>query len=314
MANQMKDAELRELLKTVESEISTALASEAGRLSKAIPGDKEPDGDEGMPPSDDGGGAAPGGDESVAVPPASEGSAVDPGASSAAPGEAPGEDGGGPGDGSPAEGDDGGPGGEDPAADQGGDMEALKGEYLKLGQEDPEALKAHYLACVEALQSIMGQDQGAGAAPRPPAMKAEVDGATKGRLDAVEPTGKDMGEGSVDGHGRLAAVAVKSEKMKGGNGGPVIKSENAEIASLKKNQDLLILALDKFLGAPLRKAVTGVHTLSGGKQVVVSTRKEAKSILSEKIIAGSLKKSDRERAIAFTVGHLDLEDIKDLLA
>lgn len=318
MANQMKDAQLRALLKTVEAEIGAALKSEAGRLAKAAPGE-EPDGDEGSapsaPPDGDGDeGSAP----AASPPPAAEGSAADPGASSASPGEAPADAGGGEA-----------PGG-DPAADGGGDMEALKGEYMKLGQEDPEALKAHYLACVEALQAVMGggADGGGapggeappapGGAPAPEAPPAPAAGppAMKGELSAVAPKGQ-IGNGKD----RLAAVQVaKKAELPGPPNGedPTKKNEalTAEVEQLRKNQEQLVNAFDKFLGSPLRKAVTGVHSVGGdGKETNKTfTRETAKAALSAKIQTGTLKKSDRERAIAFTVGNLQIEDIKDLLA
>jgi hypothetical protein len=297
MATQIKDAELRALLKNVEDEIGAALKGEAGKLSKA---DGEPDGDETPPPE----GSADGGEAPAASPPppAAEGSAEDPGASSAAPGGAPGEA-------SPGAA----PGG-DPAADGGGDMEALKGEYMKLGQEDPEALKAHYLACVEALQAVMGGQGGApggdpagaggappagpeasapGGAPPPPAMKNE--------LASTAPKGK-IGTGTD----RLAAVSTKKAELPGPPSGedPTKKNEaklQAEITDLRKGQELLLGAVDKLLGSPLRKAVTGIHSMGDGKGGTKTfTRDEAKAALSAKITTGALKKSDRERAIAFS--------------
>ena len=306
MANQMKDAQLRALLKTVEAEVGAALKSEGARLAKA----GEPDGDEPpLPP--EGEGSAP----AASPPPAAEGSAIDPGASAAAPGEAPADAG--PPEGSAPGGEPAAPGGEpDPAAEAGGgDMEALKGEYMKLGQEDPEALKAHYLACVEALQSIMGGGEGSPPGPGgeasppapegPPAMKAE--------LSAVAPT--NLGNGSD----HLAAVAPKGEVGTGTDhlaAVAVKKNEalEAEVVELRKNQDQLINAFDKFLGSPLRKAITGVHTTSGSQEPKTFTRETAKAALNQKIMAGKLQKSDRERAIAFCVGNINLDDIKDLLA
>lgn len=290
-------------------------------LTKA--GEEDLEGDEGSaPPYDDGG--APGGESPAASPPpAAEGSAEDPGASSAPPGGAPGED-------SPGEA----PGG-DPAADGGDDLEALKAEYMQLGQEDPEALKAHYLACVEALQAVMGGggDEGPpGGAPPPeggpggpppgpggppPAMKMELGSIAPGknttagtdRLGAVSPTQ------ATAGTDRLAAVSVaKKAELPGPPNGedPTKKSErDKEITDLKKGQELLLNAVDLLLGRPLRKAVTGVPATSNAPKTL--SREEAKSVLSEKIKTGSLKKSDRERAIAFTVGNLNLQEIQDLL-
>ncbi len=61
--------------------------------------------------------------------------------------------------------------------------------------------------------------------------------------------------------------------------------------------------------------MTGVSRIGGdGKEQKTVSRDEAKAILSSKIVAGSLKKSDRERAIAFSVGNVNIGDIQDLLA
>lgn len=309
MSTKMKDSELKALLKSVEAEIGAALASEASRLSKAI-GD-EPEGDEGSAAPEH---SEPDGDEADAVPPPpdSEGSlgghkeSAEESHEESAPGP---ETSVGP---ETAE------GGE-------GDPEALKAEYIQLGQENPEALKAHYLACVEALQTIMGGGEqsappGAPAGPGPEASAPGPVGpgpggppiAQKMELGSIAPTsggsGKDRlvevaPKGQIGaGKDRLAEVAVKSEMQ-------------AELDTLRKNQDMLVNALDKFLGHPLRKAVVGVGSVTAGGQPAKNfTRDEAKAALNAKLQNGSLKKSDRERVIAFTVGNINVDDIRDLLA
>ena len=272
----MKDEELRALLANVESEIGGLIRAERlnkaeGELPEETPGEESP-----PPPAAEGSAQAP------------EGEAPMEAAPEGAPAEAPQEPG--------MEGQEG----------QEGEVD-LKSEYLKLGQEDPEALKEHYLACVEALQEIMGQGQGQGQAP---------EGAPE---QGAPPAGPEMGAPAMK--AELAATAVTSidkgkDKLKANEVTSIGKSEaeyGRKIKEIEGVQGQLIKAMDKFLGHPLRKAVTTTAGKPGSEaEAVEPTRNEIMAKLSEKAQT-TLKKSDRERINKFATKMIGYEDIKDLL-
>lgn len=283
----LKDSELKALLAEVEQEIGGLIRAEG--LSKG----------EGSPPIEE---STPG-EASPGVAPGAEGSAASPEASAVPPGEAPGDI-------SPAM------GGEEAPVDgaaPGQEQEVdLKSEYLKLGQEDPEALKEHYLACVEALQQILGQGQGQpGAEAAPPA----------GPPAGAAPAGPPMGEPGM-GKMELGAIAptkvdVGKDHLKANEVTSIGKSEDyeAKIAALESTQGQLIKAFDKFLGYPLRKAVTSIATAGkpgDAAEVASLSRTEVMAKLSEKAKT-NLKKSDRERINKYATRLLNFDDIKDLL-
>lgn len=185
----LKDSEIKAILAEVSASLTAAKKSEVAKLSKAVEGE-EPDGDEApasspeasdsapAPEASEGAGGPPAGD---VPPPAAPDASASPDAS-AAPASAT-MDGSAP---------------QDPAA-QGAegpvDPQQLAQEYSAL---DDESLKAHYMACKQAVFARMEQSQGgapgadaaAGAPPAgpeasaggpppaegsmpPPAMKAE---------------------------------------------------------------------------------------------------------------------------------------------
>lgn len=288
----IKESELRALLAEVEQEIGGLLKTEQTKLAKAASDMPE------ETPGEDHAGSPP----ASAPPPSAEGSAATSGEDPGNPAESPGTETA-PEASSPAP-EAAGP--EAPAApgQEGGDEESLKAEYIKLGQEDPEALKAHYLACAEALQSIMGSQEGsAPASPEasspPPAESAPMAPAAKMELADIAP------DKLGDGKDRLADIApgtMKSEK-------------DERIDSLEKSLESVVGALDKFLGSPLRKAVTSVAAVAKPGEVQDGktwTRIEAMKALGEKA-KGNLKKSDRERINQFAVQAIGIDQIKDLL-
>lgn len=184
----LKDSEIKAILAEVSASLTAAKKSEVAKLSKAVEGE-EPDGDEPQasspeasdsapaPEASEGAGGPPAGD--VPPPAAPDASAAPDAASATMDGSAP------PADAS-----------ADPAAAQGPvDPQQLAQEYSAL---DDESLKAHYMACKQAVFARMEQSQGgapgadaaAGAPPAgpeasaggpppaegsvpPPAMKAE---------------------------------------------------------------------------------------------------------------------------------------------
>jgi hypothetical protein len=101
-------------------------------------------------------------------------------------------------------------------------------------------------------------------------------------------------------------------------GGTVAKSElnaaESKIAELTAQVEGLAKAVEAALSRPQRRAVTSVSFL--GKSEVGDkepTREEIKERLSEVAKSPTLKKSDRERIISYTVGNIGYEQIKDLL-
>jgi hypothetical protein len=179
-----------------------------------------------------------------------------------------------------------------------------------LWQEDPEQLKKLYLACVEVLQEGMGQGQGAGPEQGAPPQ------------EAAPPAGPEMGAPAMK--AELAATAVTSidkgtDKLKANEVSSLGKSEaeyGKKIKEIEGVQEQLVKALDKFLGHPLRKAVTSVNAIGkpgSETEVVEPTRTEIMAKLSQKAQTEGLKKSDRERINKFATRQLGFEDIKDLL-
>src|SRR6185436_7072793 len=311
MANNEKINEnvLDQLLVEVTNEISDYLRKDEADLRKAA-------GDEGPSPSDEEseGSSGPAAPAESAAPPMDEASAPTE-ASAPAPEAAP--------EMAPE-------GSADPMAAQGDQaiepapsVEALMAEYQKL---DPEALRMHYLAAKQALMAAMGAGQpepsapmapeaSAPAAPAPMAPEASAPPmAMKGEMSA----GKDMGDLSDGANGGEMTAGSKLGKSE----------KDAEIedlrAKLAKNEEQ-ILELAMRLTAPLRKSVKGISelpfiTTEGGSVTKTSveglSKPEIIAKLREKSRDGSLKKSDREKINAFTLGDttVTVKDLEHLLA
>lgn len=300
----MKDSELKNILKEVEDTFAKMVSDEQAKLSKAV-GD-----DEGV---DEGGGAE------ASAGPAPEASAEEAGAPEGAPVEA--SAGGAPAPEASAPGPEAAP--ADPAADVGGpgqvpDLEALKAEYVKVGQADPEALKAHFMAAKAAVFELMGGDQGAGpdagapapdagaggpppeasaAAAPPPALKAEVPASMK----------KVPANGGLKEQAPAVPDAIKKS----------LSEKDAQIGDLSKQVELLTKAVELSIsgGQPQRKAVTGLDYLkkSENEPKKAATPESIKAAISKAVRGGKLTKSQRDSLFSYTLGNTTFDEIKGLL-
>lgn len=300
MTIKINDNKVKAVLAEVEAELGSLLKAETARLAKASeesPGES----DEGSSPASPPGPASPSPDASA--------SPVDASASPDAPPAGPDAP---PADGAPM----------DPAADQGPlDPEALMAEYAKL---PPEELQVHLMAVKAALAQVTGQDPDAGgpgmpppaspsappmppASPSPaPAMKAEVTG--------------DMGSRPANGGTQSAAVpdAIKAEQKLAGEALAKAQSNVKELQAKFEDQDkqieALVKAVDLALGQPMRKAVTGLSYVPRVPESKDAPSKaEVSAKLSELTRSHKLSKSEGERVIAFSMGHIGYDQIKDLL-
>jgi hypothetical protein len=136
---------------------------------------------------------------------------------------------------------------------------------------------------------------------------------------AEAPTG-DMGSRPANGGTQRAAVpdAVKSEKP--AEGAPLAKGEDrikeleAQIADQNEQITGLVKAVKLVMEKPLRKAVTGMPFSPKGPEAgKPMTKAEANAKLNELSRSGKLSKAEGERVIAFTLGHINIEQIQDLL-
>lgn len=230
-----------------------------------------PDASAGAPPPD--ASAAPGG----APPPGPDASAGPP------PGAAPGDPA------APA-----GPGAGDPP-----DVAALAQEYMKVGSEEGvDALKAHFLACKQALEQMLGAGAGA---PSPDA-SASAPPPDASASAGAPPMGK---------------AEMKPSPGSGGKSMPIAKSEADDFNT---KIDLLTKAVT-LLTTPQRKAVTNLADLQyvdrsasqGQAKDEPMTRDRAKKILSEKARAGKLSKSESELVTSFALNKVDVEKVAHLL-
>lgn len=332
------DDQLNAIVAEVGAELNKALDVEKQKLSKAVATDEDPS-------ASPAAAASPEASSPAAPPPmAAEGSAASPEASAAMPGEAPGE--------MPPQEE---TLGEMPGAgaEAGGapSPEELQAAYSQLSDED---LKAHYMALKSAMfertagaggdpaaagappaDAGMGAPPPEAAPPGPEMGKAEVDGASKGPLDAIAPGKAGAGEDHLTptqptkagkGEDRLASTAVTKNQLpeSPGNGGDALaaaKKHEDEIADLKKRLDetekmagKLANVVSTVLGAPIRKAVTSVADLPGykGPEKELS-RDEIKVKLAEKSKSPKLQKSDRDAINRYWLGVGEVKEIAHLL-
>lgn len=310
----IKDSQLKAIMAEVEAEIGALLKAEHAILAKAAD-------DSADEPSDEGS-AAPAGPADASADMGSapaEGSAPGPEASaSPAPemGMAP--------EGSPApemapEG--------DPAAEAGPvDPEALKAEYAQLA---PEELQMHYMACKAALAEVMGGDP-EGAAPAGPEASAPGMGAPPAGPAAAGPEASampppamkaevpaDMKKNPANGGSEKAAVpdAIKSEPKMGEDLKKSLASRDAKVQELEQQIEMLVKAVELSLAQPMRKAVTSVNFVPRTESAPAKelSKAEINARIAEIARNPSLKKSDRERIVSFSLGNIGVEQIKDLL-
>lgn len=187
-------------------------------------------------------------------------------------------------------------------------VEQLQSEYVQLGQQDPEALKQHYLACKSALMALMGADQGQDAGSPPPAASPAPAGPP---ASSPPPTG-----------GAPMAMSERAPRKVEDLG----KAERAELDSLRKQleeQDKALLQLVEVVATPIRKSVKGLSDLrfidrTGEKEEQPArgplTKKEVQGRLCARIREGKLSKADKELVVRYNAGTVDLSKIEHLIA
>lgn len=309
MTMKIKDSQVKAILAEVEAEIGSLLKAETDRLAKAgeeSPGEDEGSESGGPPPASPAGPAGPSASPDASAAPDASASPADASASPEAP----------PMDAPPAEG-----APVDPAADQGPvDPEALMAEYAKL---PPEELKVHFMACKAAMAQVMGADPEAAGAGAPPPMASPSPAGgppPPGASPSPAPLMQNELEVPANGGTQRAAVpdAIKSEKA--AEGARLSKSEDrvkeleATLADQATQIDLLAKAVDLVVGQPMRKAVVGVgfvpKTVDSKSE---PSKDEISAKLNEAIRSKKLSKAEGERVIAYSMGHIGYEQIKDLL-
>lgn len=186
------------------------------------------------------------------------------------------------------------PGGEPPET-----VESLTQKYAAMGQQDPEALKMHFLAAKGAITALMGADQSAppgappAAPPGPPA-----------------PAGPPPG----------SAPMAMSEKMSKSEA--EVKLEGLEKQLKEQNQEMLnLVEAVKKLTTPIRKSIKGVSDMKFVARteekkvspVAALTKSEITKLLREKVRDGNLSKSDKSLVSQYAVGGVDVSKIEHLL-
>lgn len=316
----VNEQELDSILNELENDLGEYLASTQNRLAKA----REEDG---SAPSASAGGS-PSASASAGSPSASAPGAEAPEAPSAggeAPPAAPSPEGAAPSpEAAPA----------DPAADAGPvDPAALEQEYAKL---PPEELKAHYLAAKAALFAVMGAGgpdaggapgaPGAGAPPAGPdagaAMAPPDAGAAPMGPPGAAPAAPPMAPPSAGpGPDEMPPPAMKAEVKvsQAGNGGQkaaVAKSED-KVAELEATVEKLVKSLQKIVGQPMQKAVTGENYVPKTGDEPAPAKKLSKAEVNAKLNEAtrnpSLKKSDRDLVNRYYEGEVSIDAIEHLL-
>lgn len=297
------DQELHDLVNEVAQDLKGALAGEANRLNKAAPDDLPDDGPGSAPP-----GPGPSVPPSAppSAPPAGDAAEGSQSASpEAPPGSPPAEDS------VPPEG--------DPAGEQAGgpvDFEALKAEYAKL---PPEELKMQYMACKEALYEVLGAgggDPAAGASPAP------GPGAPGASAPAAPPPGGPGGpqmalKNELKANGGQIKVGKSEADAKFADVKKSLDEKDAKLVELTKNFESLVGVVDKVLGQPIRRAVTGVNFVAkteDGSTSAPKSKDDITKILTEKSRDPSLKKNDRDAINRYFNTHcVDVKGIEHLL-
>jgi hypothetical protein len=128
----------------------------------------------------------------------------------------------------------------------------------------------------------------------------------------------DMKNLPANGGSQKAAVpdAIKAEAPV--DGAPLAKAQaefEEKLADQDKQIELLVKAVDMVLGQPIRKAVTSVNYVprAGTDPKAEPSKAEITAKLGEVIRSRKLSKAEGERAIAYSMGHIGYEQIKDLL-
>lgn len=273
----LKEDELEAILAEVERDLAAVLKSESERLSKAVgDDDDEQSAPEGSAPPAEGSappmGAAP-----------EEGSA-DEASAPALGGPPPDADAAAP------QGDD-----QDPADDQGGDMESLKGEYAALPLEE---LKMHYMAAKSALLEQMQSQGGAEGSASP------------GEKSAPPPAPAPGPEASA------SPPAMKSEKAAAATLSKAEEAKNQKIAELQAQVSGLAKAVELLVSTPQRKAVTSIAYLGKTEATAEAptlSKSEIIEKLNEKAKDPKLSKNDRSLINKFCVNKADVKSIEHLL-
>jgi hypothetical protein len=311
MSIELKEAEIKNILAEVTASLQAAKKSEAEKLIKALDGEESaPAGDESAPAAESAAPAAPEASGSAPADAPDMGSA--PAESAPAESAAPAD----PAAADPAA-------SADPAAEQSAevtDPAVLMPEYAKLSDA---GLKAHYMACKQAVFERMQGAASAGpdasvppapdasavasppAAGASPAMKTEGM-PDKGNIDPVTKPGSQSLDQATGPGASLSAKTVETSEASqvGGVEKEVAKSESEKdqvIEGLVKAVNLLIN------GPQIRKAVTSVAYVERSESLEKSEKPAAKKLapeamkahLSELIRSGKLNKSEKAAVLSF---------------
>ncbi len=178
-------------------------------------------------------------------------------------------------------------------------VESLTQKYAAMGQQDPEALKMHFLAAKGAITALMGADQSA-----PPAAPPAPPAAPPGPPPA----------------GSAAPMAMSEKKLTKSEA--EVKLEGLEKQLKDQNQEMLnLVEVVKKLTTPIRKSIKGVSDMkfvarTEEKKVspaATLTKSEITKLLREKVRDGNLSKSDRSLVSQYAVGGVDVSKIEHLL-
>ena len=184
------------------------------------------------------------------------------------------------------------------------DPAMLQAEYAKL---DPEALKAHYLACKAAMFASMAPPADAGMPPEASAPAAPPAAPPAPEASAPMPPPAMKGEVSASGK----AGFPESE----GNGEHVVAK--SEIKDLKLQVEGLTKALNLALGAPMRKSIKGLAYLPKSEieaEPLNLTKAEAVAKLKKHSSNPKTDSATRKLINAFCNDTASLEQIKHLLS
>jgi hypothetical protein len=305
--------QLHQMMVEVSGDLAEMLKAEQSALAKSAEDDEPGESSEGSggPTEADGsaeGSAPPGGGPPEASAPPMEGSA--PPAAASPPPAAPGPE-------ASAMAPDQQQGAIEPAPT----AEGLQQEYMQLGQQDPEALKMHFVACKAAMMAMMGAQQ-----PAAPAAPPEASAPAAPPAAAAAPPVPPMGKTET-------GKKVPSAEA---NGGQMNKAEKEELDQLKATvaeQGKLLKAYDEELGKfakvaetalqPVRKSVKNASDMKfiGRTDDVAAdkpdvsglSRKDVQGKLSAKIREGKLAKNDSELIYQYNIGKVGVDKIAHLL-
>lgn len=290
--------ELVSIMDEVQKHLDESLGAEAARvgtqLSKAHPGE---DTSAEVPPDESS--TSPSGPDASASPPPPDASAAPPDASaspdasatppdaSAVPPEAGADDSMG--------------GGEVPPS-----PEEIKQAYDALPLDQ---LQVHYLAAKQALVEKMGAPGNAGPpAPDQSAAPPAPDASASAPPPALKSEGKQLpNDEKANGQDPLHAVK-KSENS------PEFESLTKKLADQDEALKSLVGAMKKIVEAPVRKAIVSTADLQAAPQDFSSlTKSEVDQKLRRVARNPLLSKSERGLITSFTLGHVGVDAVKDLL-